>query len=960
MFDFLKKAVVIISIILVFLLTVGLISASEDIQDNSTLEGFDADALDEINVEDNLNGSALKQAEAMDLNDNLTYSGGEDTLGAADGPDKGTYKSTAVRFSALTSQYTTGNTVYKVRACDVIKYGGENYILPKYGSIVKLKVYTGNSYKVVSGNIGNDGAASIKITGLSLGTHKVKVYFSGKYYGSSSIKVVKSSAKVYAPSKVIKYKKNYFYKIRAVDSSNVPLKGVKLHFTVSTNKKSKTYDVKTNSKGIVKIQTRKLPRGTYEITISKNNKKYEVQKKSKIVVKKAVSKRPAKLHAYAPAKTLKYRSGSYFKIAVKDDYAYAVGGVKLKVKVFTGKKSKTYTVKTNSRGVAKLNTKALSLGTHKVIIASGDAKYMLNGVSKIVINENGDSNNIAPATLVSLQFNPKSNGDCYAKLKWESKKDAQYQILRKANGKYGVIATVTATSDVMSYSEKISEDKTFTYSVREIIRSSKNNKILGPHDTEGLKLLSRPKVTVDFQNLKAKVKWSKVSGATKYLIFRKVGRDGEFKCIASVGNDCFKYVDWYYKSSDDFAHIMYFDTFIDPGLNNLFYTVRACNDATFNGIAKKSYGLYLFDGDFHMEPPAIVSLENGTLKWSKTPNAQGYSILMDQYGDGNWKVIAKVSNRKGMIQSYCLEQVDKNAYYSVQAYSYKNGVKVYSNFDKGFSLMNRNESNSQYRILYIGDSITYGSPYTSNSTRHIFSMPYRIAQLLGCVYYNPSIPGSTYHDLGEENGVNIVTGLAYRHRITREVVDRLANGEPPVDWQTFDNDKNSEGMNNTSLEDYNIVVLAAGTNDYKDRTKLGKLNSNDVSKFNGALNYVLGKIEAASKNRVLRGETPIKVVFADLYYAQRMYDVLKIEDRDVTPNHKGLTLKDYQEALDLQYERWKSSKYLSLYNFKTRDYDIVNQDTCSYASVDNLHFTKYTYTQYGNAFANFLLENVFD
>jgi hypothetical protein len=39
--------------------------------------------------------------------------------------------------------------------------------------------------------------------------------------------------------------------------------------------------------------------------------------------------------------------------------------------VFTGKKYNTYTVKTNKKGLAKINTKSLKIGKHKVIISSG-------------------------------------------------------------------------------------------------------------------------------------------------------------------------------------------------------------------------------------------------------------------------------------------------------------------------------------------------------------------------------------------------------------------------------------------------------------------------------------------------------------------------------------------------------------------------------------------------------------
>ena len=125
------------------------------------------------------------------------------------------------------------------------------------------------------------------------------------------------------------------------------------------------------------------------------------------------------------------------------------------------------------------------------------------------------------------------------------------------------------------------------------------------------------------------------------------------------------------------------------------------------------------------------------------------------------------------------------------------------------------------------------------------------------------------------------------------------------------------------------------------------------------LNYILGKIEEASQNRVAEGKDPIKVVFVDLYYSDRTYNYKELNNRDTTPNQIGLKLTDYQRELDDQLSKWNESEYLSCYNFNTRDYEIVNQQTCPYVSTDNLHFSKFTYGQYGNAFAQFLLDEVF-
>ncbi|MBR3113743.1 MAG: carboxypeptidase regulatory-like domain-containing protein [Methanobrevibacter sp.] len=554
--------------------------------------------------------------------------------------------------------------------------------------------------------------------------------------------------------------------------------------------------------------------------------------------------------------------------------------------------------------------------------------------------------------LIKLQYYPK-NDDYYAKLCWVSHIGSTYEILRKDTEDFNVIATVNADSEEMIFYDKIGNDCSYTYSVREIPENNGSKIIYSLYDVEGLRLIASPNVSVDFQNLMANVTWSKIDNVTKYRIFRKLGRDGQFKCIAVVDANQNSYVDYYYNSAKELSSILNSKIFADASFNNLFYTVRACEIKS----GGTSYGLYLKDGDFNLESPSIVSLNNNIIKWGHVPNADGYSVL--KKNETNWEVIGHVNQRNKAVISMKLKDIDYDAYYSVQAYAIKNGEMVYSGFDEGFSLMNYSEDNSNYKILYFGDSITYGSPYKSASSRHIFSIPHRVAQLLGNVYYNPSIPGSTYHDLGQIDGQNILNSKYYRYRICRELVDPIFLGELPGNWEDLDNAKNSEGITNTTIDYYNIVVLSAGTNDYLDNSELGSEDSNDTKTFNGAFNHIMDRIETASRMRVDRGESPIKVVFVDLCYSDRSYNIKIRQNRDVIPNKIGLTLCDYQNALDSQYSKWQNSEYLELFNFKTRDYNIVNEDTCPYLSSDNLHYTKYAYGQYGNAFAKYLLEVVF-
>lgn len=82
-----------------------------------------------------------------------------------------------------------------------------------------------------------------------------------------------------------------------------------------------------------------------------------------------------------------YKKSKYFKVKVKDKNGHAVKNVKIKLKVYTGSKTKVYTVQTNSKGIAKFNTKSLKLGNHKVVISSANSKYKISKTSKIFIGK---------------------------------------------------------------------------------------------------------------------------------------------------------------------------------------------------------------------------------------------------------------------------------------------------------------------------------------------------------------------------------------------------------------------------------------------------------------------------------------------------------------------------------------------------------------------------------------------
>jgi len=155
------------------------------------------------------------------------------------------------------------------------------------------------------------------------------------------------------------------FKVKAIDiNTKKPVSNLKLTLKVYTGKKYKSFTKNTDSNGVAKYSPSKLSIGKHKIIVSvKDSKITSKAKTSSVTVKKA------KVTISAPKITSKYNENKKFKITVKNkESKKLMKGVKLLVKVFTGKKYKKYSLKTNKNGVVSINTKSLKKGLHKVMV----------------------------------------------------------------------------------------------------------------------------------------------------------------------------------------------------------------------------------------------------------------------------------------------------------------------------------------------------------------------------------------------------------------------------------------------------------------------------------------------------------------------------------------------------------------------------------------------------------------
>jgi hypothetical protein len=203
-----------------------------------------------------------------------------------------------------------------------------------------------------------------------------------KFTGCKGMDNIISPIKVKAISKPVVYKSKSSYKLKLTNSNfgNV-MANFKFNIYIcnADEKILKKYkNLKTNSKGVVSIKgLSKLNAGSYFFLFKTSNRFLDGWHKE-FTVKKI------KTTVKAPKFTSNYKKSKNFKITVKANKK-GVKNVKIKVKVFNGKKFKIYKLKTNKKGIAKLNAKKLSKGNHKVVISSGNKNYKISAKSKIII-----------------------------------------------------------------------------------------------------------------------------------------------------------------------------------------------------------------------------------------------------------------------------------------------------------------------------------------------------------------------------------------------------------------------------------------------------------------------------------------------------------------------------------------------------------------------------------------------
>ena len=256
----------------------------------------------------------------------------------------------------------------------------------------------------------------------------------------------------------------------------------------------------------------------------------------------------------------------------------------------------------------------------------------------------GISYTVKAGKAVGLASIPKlssaSNTTSGIQLKWSKVSGATGYILyrKTGTGSWSRIADIKNGSTVSYIDKTAKSGTTYTYTIR-----AYSGKYMSDwKTTKTIKRLADPTVS-SASNITAgvQIKWSKVTGATGYIVYRKTGT-GSWSRVADIkSGSTVSYTDKTAKSGTTYT-----------------YTVRAYSGSTMGDWSSTKAIKRLAD-------PTVSSASNITagvqVKWAKTAGATGY-VVYRKTGTGSWSRLATI--KSGSTTSYTDKSAKSGTNYS--------------------------------------------------------------------------------------------------------------------------------------------------------------------------------------------------------------------------------------------------------------------------------------------------------
>jgi fibronectin type 3 domain-containing protein len=274
--------------------------------------------------------------------------------------------------------------------------------------------------------------------------------------------------------------------------------------------------------------------------------------------------------------------------------------------------------------------------------------YTSNGSSTILYTI--DIYNLSKYSLPATPSVTLSNVAGGVRVSWNtiSGADSYYVYRKVSGGSWSKIATISGNSTV-TYTDKTAKAGTkYYYTVR-----AHSGYVLSEYVTnKSITYLARPTVKAANASTGVKVSWSKTTGATGYIVYRKTV-SGKWTAIKTITSS---------------STVSYLDKTAKAG-TTYYYTVRA-----YAGSTTTNRSSFVTDVSIKYLAQPTVTLSNAAsgvkVSWSKTTGASGYYVYR-KTASGSWSRIKTITSVGTTSYTDTTAKAGTTYYYTVKAYSGK-------------------------------------------------------------------------------------------------------------------------------------------------------------------------------------------------------------------------------------------------------------------------------------------------
>ena len=262
---------------------------------------------------------------------------------------------------------------YGSAATAIIKFTDKKTGKPVVDGLVRVRLYTTSNKYVNLTFITNKTGYVVFNAALSVGKHKMIISSVDYNYLATSltryVTVLKTTGKLSAPKFTTYYGSGKVYTIKLNNAkNNHPMYGANLNVKIFiSSNRYYNYNVTTDGSGTVNFKLNYKP-GTYRVVVTNMDKGFTAKS---VTGQFTLVKHPLKYSL----NSLTIKRGNVLKVkAISTKTNKALAGVKVKITIYTGKKYETYTVKTDSKGIASLKL-SQSIGKHNFALSPAATVY---------------------------------------------------------------------------------------------------------------------------------------------------------------------------------------------------------------------------------------------------------------------------------------------------------------------------------------------------------------------------------------------------------------------------------------------------------------------------------------------------------------------------------------------------------------------------------------------------------